>query len=440
VADTMTIGRTTQMSPETVHGAAPGGGATKQLIDLTFQMDPSLKAIEVRGTGRRFLTVVVPDGQEATVGKVGGSLGYNSWAYIMSMCFGAATITTPAGGVNARKWAWTVPLTGSIDPKSMDIEQGDTADAEQFLYSVITDWGVDATRAQVTPAGSILARAVNKASATGSFTGMTSAGLTTLALAPVMPDDWSVFMDLSSSAIGTTKLLRAFHAKLDYGGAFQPFFPLDAALPSYGGIADGEAVKATMMIEMMKDPLVGEALWPVVRAGQTRYIRLNAGGVGVSPLIDNYQTITITGTATGGTFTVQYKGVTSATIAFNAISSAVQTILGNMSSIGVGNVTVAGGPLPGTPMTVTFTGVLANDTSVLTIGTNSLTGTSPVPVLASFQIPYSMTYDMAGKIAAPGANKDLTGLRTREWTFDIVEDPTWGNALLVTLINNLTAL
>lgn len=441
MADTMTIGRLTQLAPEITHGVAPASGATKQLIDLTFQLDPTYKSTEIRGTGRRFLAAVVPDGQEASAGKVAGTLSYNSWVYILSMLFGGATITTPSGGVNARKWSWTVPLTGSVNPTSMDIEQGDSVDSEQYLYSVCDSFGIDATRSQVQPAGTFLMRAINKAAPNGTFGGMTTAGVTQIPSVPVLPKHWSVYMDSTSANIGVTKLARAFHGKLDYGGAFVPFFPLDNAQSSYGGVADGDQPKATFMMELMKDPLVGEALWPVARAGNTEYIRFTSGGVGVSQLIDNYWTFSISGVPTGGSFTVTFGGVTSGAIAFNATSAQVATALTGMSSIGTGGVTCTGGPLPGTAVVVTMAGLQAQNANAFTLGANSLTGgSSPTPSFVATQIPYSMTYDFAGKVTTPGPNKDLTGLRTREWTFDIVEDTTWGNALLISVVNALATL
>jgi hypothetical protein len=90
------------------------------------------------------------------------------------------------------------------------------------------------------------------------------------------------------------------------------------------------------------------------------------------------QTITITGTPTGGWFPVGFNGaVTSA--AYNTNSSTMQTQLRAMSSINGANVTCSGGPLPGTPITCTFAGSLAPgkqpimvvDSSQLTGGTNS---------------------------------------------------------------------
>lgn len=66
------------------------------------------------------------------------------------------------------------------------------------------------------------------------------------------------------------------------------------------------------------------------------------------------QTINL-GAATAGTITIGFDGETTAAIAFNATAAAVQTALEALSNINAGDVTVTGGPLPGT-VTLTFGG------------------------------------------------------------------------------------
>lgn len=66
------------------------------------------------------------------------------------------------------------------------------------------------------------------------------------------------------------------------------------------------------------------------------------------------QTVTVTGTPTGGSFTLTYNGQTTAAIAYNATASAVQSALNALGSVGASGVTVTGGPGPGTPWVVTF--------------------------------------------------------------------------------------
>ncbi len=101
--------------------------------------------------------------------------------------------------------------------------------------------------------------------------------------------------------------------------------------------------------------------------------------------VNAVQTLSITGSPTGGTFTLTFGGHTTSTINWNASASAVQTALQALSSIGTGNVTCTGGALPTTAVVITFTGTLADtNVSTITIGTNSLTGgTSPAPHIAA---------------------------------------------------------
>jgi len=69
------------------------------------------------------------------------------------------------------------------------------------------------------------------------------------------------------------------------------------------------------------------------------------------------QTVTLGGSPTGGTFTLGYAGSYTAPIAYNATAAAVQSALQNVDTIGSGNVTVSGSA--GGPYTLTFAGNLA---------------------------------------------------------------------------------
>ena len=86
------------------------------------------------------------------------------------------------------------------------------------------------------------------------------------------------------------------------------------------------------------------------------------------------QTVTITGTPTGGTFTLTFDGETTAAIAYNAAAAAVQTALEALSNLNVGDVTVTGGALPGTAVTVTFGGARTGVNVPQITASSSLTG------------------------------------------------------------------
>lgn len=102
--------------------------------------------------------------------------------------------------------------------------------------------------------------------------------------------------------------------------------------------------------------------------------------VSVTAGVAEVNTITITGTPTGGSFTISYTGMgstqTTAAIAYNATAATVQNALQALSNLGAGNVTVTGGPGPGTPYVLTFTGYLASKVITTVTTTDSFTGGS----------------------------------------------------------------
>lgn len=120
------------------------------------------------------------------------------------------------------------------------------------------------------------------------------------------------------------------------------------------------------------------------------------------------QTVTISGTPTGGSFTLTFyntppaspgfvgAGQTTAGIAYNATATDVKNALEALGNIGVGNLTATGGPLPGTPVVVEWTGATKKRTNYVRLkATSSLTGgTSPTVATSISQdgIP-----DMLGK-------------------------------------------
>jgi hypothetical protein len=128
--------------------------------------------------------------------------------------------------------------------------------------------------------------------------------------------------------------------------------------------------------------------------------------------VNEVQTITITGTPTGGTFSLTFGGQTTPALAYNATSAAVQTALQALSSIGAGNATVSGSA--GGPYTVTFVSGLGNTNVAQIVAVGSFTGgTSPAITVAT------TTGGASGQLIS--ITDDTTGLRdVRALTFDII--------------------
>ena len=124
------------------------------------------------------------------------------------------------------------------------------------------------------------------------------------------------------------------------------------------------------------------------------------------------QTVTVTGTPTGGTYTLTYSGQTTAGIPYNATAAQVRTALENLSNINPGDVTTGGGAHPGTPITVTFGGQYSSDNvAQMTASATNLTGgTSPAVTVT--------TTTAGGAAAASDGTEVLAGFLVSEISFN----------------------
>jgi hypothetical protein len=122
------------------------------------------------------------------------------------------------------------------------------------------------------------------------------------------------------------------------------------------------------------------------------------------------QTVTITGSPTGGTFTLTWSGQTTSGIAYNATAATVRTALEALSNIAPGDVTVTGSA--GGPYTVTFGGAyLGDDIAQMTASGASLTGGSSPAVSVS-------TTTAGGAAGASDGTQVFAGLLFTETAFN----------------------
>lgn len=95
----------------------------------------------------------------------------------------------------------------------------------------------------------------------------------------------------------------------------------------------------------------------------------------ISPFFSSEeQTITITGTPTGGSFTLTFDTQTTSAIAYNATPTAVKSAIEALSNVASGDITCTGGPLPGTAVVAKFGGSLSGTNVTEMTATSSLTG------------------------------------------------------------------
>jgi hypothetical protein len=129
------------------------------------------------------------------------------------------------------------------------------------------------------------------------------------------------------------------------------------------------------------------------------------------------QTVTPSGTISGGTYTITAPGKgTTAALAYNANAAAVQAALEAIPGIGAGNVTVTGGPLSSGALVITFVGVAGGqDQAMLTIATGSLTGSTPGASVAQ------TTQGVAGATDGRQTSTNIVGLLVTFLPWQLIE-------------------
>lgn len=404
-----------------------GGPTAYNMQSLTIEPGDEIAVNEFAAQGHRFDTVVAINQSWSSL-KVTGPALYSEVLLAIENILGTIAPSTPAGAVNARKRLYDAALTGAITPRTWTGQFGDASDnVNSLAYGLLTDFGLKYDREKGVELDSVagIAQIIQTASA---FT----ASPTSLADVPMLGSHVNYYLDTTGAGLGTTQITDEV---LDYAwsvkGMKGPRWVSDRSQPSYKGHVDLRP-KSDVKLSMAESS-VTRAILANLRIGQTYFIRANAQGL----LIDNLQTVTITGSPTGGTFTLTYKGQTTAGIAFNAASAAVQTALTALTTVGAGNATVSGGA--GGPYTVSMVGTLAQDTTALTGSGAALTPSGGITV-APAPFPYLFNTDLAFKLTKINPYSDSKGVYMRELDGVVTEDATWGHALMITSQTGIATL
>lgn len=165
---------------------------------------------------------------------------------------------------------------------------------------------------------------------------------------------------------------------------------------------------------------------------------------------NDVQTVSITGTPTGGTFTLTFNGQTTAGIAQNATAANVITALTALPNIGAAaNIAGTGGGLPGTPVVLTFGGLLGNQPqNLMTANGAGLTGGTTPAVTVTHTTPGTSAEKIIGVFDGP--DQDFFGnasgddvpipIYFHSCSFDITKLQNWAafGAAAETALNSCT--
>src|SRR6266705_1084044 len=362
-----TINQTLQFGLETTPGVNVAANKSIQCFAVTF--GPMADVNEFSATVRKYPSIVI-ENSEWVEGTLTGSLDYNGIVYALSGVCGAATIGAHGSSSTAKDWLFVPPLTGSVQPQTYTIEQGENNASGNAIYNHKVNYGLISEfsykgdrKAGFTVGGKVLAQQLQRAIT------MTSTP-TTVAIQPSAGKHFNIYLDPTSAALGTTQLLKVLDVDYAFTGLYGMFFPLNRANLGFTGHVD---LNPGCTIKMLLEAdAIGMTPLTNLQAGSTQFLRVQGQGA----IIDNIQTLTFGGGVTGGTFTLSYKGQTTApiTYAVGLTAATINTAFQLLSTVST-NCTVTGSA--GGPYTFTFSGGLASDMSAVIVTNVALTGGTP---------------------------------------------------------------
>lgn len=244
--------------------------ATKRLLSLDLSLGAQGDIQTFKPSGSKY-PAIASLGKEWAGGDIEGWPTYTELLYIISNVLGAPTTTTPGGATTAREHRWDIKSSELLSPKTWSVEKGSSSLARKAAYGLFTELGVTYNRDELSLDGTFMARILDAAATLTALGGGSE-----LPLIPVLPREVSIYLDTTAAGIGTTKLLRVLEASWQLGDQYTGLWPLDAAQSSFAATYEGEP-SSEVGLTLGADA-VGYGLLAPMRAGQTRYLRIEAIG------------------------------------------------------------------------------------------------------------------------------------------------------------------
>lgn len=273
-----TISQVVQIGVEVTESVAVP--ATKLL--QAMGISPSLQAetSDFRPMGNKYRTLVIP-GKEWVEAGLEGLGTFDEIIYPLASLVG--TPVTATVGTTGKQHVFTPSSTAEDTIKSFTVEQGSALRAHKFSGGVVSEFGLEFTRESIEVSGSMIG--------TGFVDGITlTAAPTTLPTVPMLPAQVNVYLDTTSAALGTTKLLRALQVGWTLSDKYGPLWTLNSAVTGYAARIETEPTAEGHL--MLEADAVGMGMLATLRAGVTRFLRievLSAEVIGAGPAVYSAQ-------------------------------------------------------------------------------------------------------------------------------------------------------
>lgn len=272
MAERSTLTELCQIGVESLVAPGTAVAATKKLQAMSVAVNPHVDTDEFQPRGYKFPTLVSPV-KDWTEGSLEGRLTYDEFAYALGLAIGGLVVA-PVGGGGAQRWTCTPSTSAADTPRTATVENGSSVRAHraaglvlpELSYTIDRDNGCEI-------GGSALGLRLED--------GVTlSPGAVEAAVTPVLIGQVSVFMDTTVAGIGTTKLLRLADLEWMLSGHWNPVWVIDAAQASYAATVEADPTSELKLT--LEANAEGMGPLAVLRAGQTRFVRVEAVGATIA--------------------------------------------------------------------------------------------------------------------------------------------------------------
>jgi len=258
--------RGVQCGVETTSGTSTAANKKLNSFDLTLTGQGESRIFSPIGSKRN--TLVVPPGKRWTQASIDGIPTYTQMVYLLSGLLRAATISTPVGATNARRWLFDLSASAQDDPKTFTVEQGNSTRAQKFTYGYLNEFSLEFSKGDVSMSGTMMGRALQDAITI-------TASPTAIALEPIAPQHVDVFFaDTQAGLDGATKLAGDFSASFKLSNRFASQYRLDSTQTSFATIVE---LKPDVELSLVLDAdNAGYAPLAKLTAGSKQFIRVQA--------------------------------------------------------------------------------------------------------------------------------------------------------------------
>ena len=262
-----------QLGWETTYGTTVA--ATRRLLGLMLEIDSQATRRANFAQGYNFPSSTSLE-KDFTEADMSGTLVFDEVIVPLQLALGVVTPTalTPA---TAMQWVWNVPNSGDITPRAATIEKGDATTGERFSGAVATELEFSWDRETIELGGTLIGQQLDVAAV------MATTGVTAFPQINMESAGIGVWIDTTSAALGTTRMLRVFEGGLSLSNLFGQVWPLNELKASFDAIVSTQPESETTMI--LAANAAGKALLTSLRNGDRRFLRWACRGpqIGAGP-------------------------------------------------------------------------------------------------------------------------------------------------------------